>query len=161
MLEKMVVISSGSSVESAAADTEESAGSMEELIVDGVVLVEGVGDGLVTYTITGSVTISTGSDSVAEVSAAADCACGDIVKDSIPESDATGVGVGNNALLLLDPPRGATTPIVGLALSDVETVVFSCETLGVGVVSKVLLTLDSWVEAPAAIIELSEDDATV
>ncbi|CAG8922567.1 unnamed protein product [Penicillium salamii] len=143
MLEKMVVISSGSSDEDAAADTEESVGSTEEPIVDGVVLVEGVGDGLVTYTITGSVTISTGSDSVAEVSAAADCACGEIVKDPVPESDGTGVGVGNNALLLLDPPRGATTPSVGLALSDVETAVSSCETLGVGVVSRVLLTPDS------------------
>ncbi|CAG7998660.1 unnamed protein product [Penicillium salamii] len=143
MLEKMVVISSGSCDKGVAvADTGESVGSMEELIVDGVVLVEGVGDGLVTYTITGSVTTSTGSDSVAEVTAAADCACGEIVKDSAPERDETGVGVGNNALLLLDPPKGATTPSVGLALSDVETAVSSCETLGVGVVSRVLLTLD-------------------
>ncbi|CAG8226739.1 unnamed protein product [Penicillium salamii] len=143
MLEKMVVISSGSCDKGVAvAENEESVGSMEELIVDGVVLVEGVGDGLVTYTITGSVTTSTGSDSVAEVTAAADCACGEIVNDSVPERDETGVGVGNNALLLLDPPRGATTPIVGLALSDVETAVSSCETLEVGVVSRVLLTLD-------------------
>lgn len=104
---------------------------------------KGLGAPLVTYTITGSVTVTTGFDPDVGGCSDVDCVC--VPFADWMASDAGIAGVDVEELLLLAPPRGTIAPTVRLLLVGTVGTVAGCmvvevEIDGVVVVALRLLT---------------------